>query len=139
MSDIFGRVSGCVDGHRTKTTLTAALRKAAYPLPMGDCDASLLQLQYFAGAQAGGRANGRPELPAVSSIARVVKDIEKNPGGRGPTVRVKRDKIGSSQAFSVHGDMSALSGPPRTGSPGVFDQSRHKVSSQSNSRTSDLY
>lgn len=122
MLDLSGRVSGRVDGHCRMISLTTVLRKAAYPLPMGDCDESLINLQYFAGAV----ENGQPKSFTMQLSPRVVKDIKKQPTARGPTVRMRRDKQGS---------MPEL---PGTDSPCVVDTSRHQVSLHSRQYPSDL-
>jgi hypothetical protein len=127
MLDLSGRVSDCADGHVMNTSLTVVLRKAAYPLPTGDCDQSLIRLQYLAG-------DGWPGSTTVYLIPRKAKDIKKHPTGRGPTARVKRNNLGSSQATPAQGDMSDL---PGSDSACVMNSSRHKVSFQSKLQMSD--
>jgi len=132
MSDLSGKVSGRAHDHQMKTSLTAVMRKAAYPLPLGDCDESLIKLQYFAGAG----KNGPPISFTIKMTPRVVEDIKKQPTGRGPMVRMKRDKQGSSQALVGQGRMPEL---PSTGRPRAVDTSRHQVRFQPLLYTRDLH
>jgi len=87
-----GKVSCDISRHEPELHLTAVLRQAALPLPTGDSEESSLTVKLEG-------VNGTPFVPghiATKDFARRVKNLNRNPGAMGDTVRQRFIKRSSS-------------------------------------------
>jgi hypothetical protein len=81
-------------------SLTAVMRKAAFPLPTGDCYDSHLTLEFL---DKRGRSHG-PGLMLVTRFARVVVDLKKSPEARGDMIRIRINELGIADLLEIESD-----------------------------------